>query len=348
MTADPLPAALGSDHLTAALRRCGALAAGRVTAVAVASSRATTLSQIIQVRLSYDGAAQDAPRALVFKSGHPARADGSWGGGRAEVAFYTDVASAIPGYPVPRCFEANADETTKAWHVLLEDLSESHFTLTDWPLPPDMRSCEIIMAARARLQAASWGDPRLGTAIGTWPWRTDEHLAHFAAHVAKFADRHGDRLPRERLALYERLIGAAPRLFARDRNLTIVQGDAHFWNCFLPRDGGGDVRFFDWDSWRVDLGTCDLAYMIAMHWYPDRRRRVERALLDSYHAALVAHGVRNYDRAALDEDYRLAVLWQITTPVWQESYGIPPFFWWNNLERIMLAVDDLGCRDLLG
>jgi hypothetical protein len=21
--------------------------------------------------------------------------------------------------------------------------------------------------------------------------------------------------------------------------------------------------------------------------------------------------------------------------------------WWNNLERIMLAVDDLGCRDLL-
>jgi hypothetical protein len=21
--------------------------------------------------------------------------------------------------------------------------------------------------------------------------------------------------------------------------------------------------------------------------------------------------------------------------------------WWNNLERILLAVDDLGCRDLL-
>jgi hypothetical protein len=27
--------------------------------------------------------------------------------------------------------------------------------------------------------------------------------------------------------------------------------------------------------------------------------------------------------------------------------NIPPRVWWNNLKRIMLAVDDLGCRDLL-
>jgi hypothetical protein len=26
---------------------------------------------------------------------------------------------------------------------------------------------------------------------------------------------------------------------------------------------------------------------------------------------------------------------------------IPPVIWWNNFERIMLAVDDLGCRELL-
>jgi hypothetical protein len=42
------------------------------------------------------------------------------------------------------------------------------------------------------------------------------------------------------------------------------------------------------------------------------------------------------------------VLWQIATPVWQSNANIPPVIWWNNLERIMLAVDDLGCRDLLG
>jgi len=33
--------------------------------------------------------------------------------------------------------------------------------------------------------------------------------------------------------------------------------------------------------------------------------------------------------------------------VWQEANGIPPLIWWNNLERCLMAVDDLGCRDLL-
>jgi hypothetical protein len=27
--------------------------------------------------------------------------------------------------------------------------------------------------------------------------------------------------------------------------------------------------------------------------------------------------------------------------------NIPLVFWWNNLERVLLAADDLGCRDLL-
>ena len=54
-----------------------------------------------------------------------------------------------------------------------------------------------------------------------------------------------------------------------------------------------------------------------------------------------------YDRRALDDDYRLSVLWQIATPVWQAAYDIPPLIWWNNLGRIFLAVDDLGCHELL-
>jgi hypothetical protein len=35
------------------------------------------------------------------------------------------------------------------------------------------------------------------------------------------------------------------------------------------------------------------------------------------------------------------------TPVWQASVNIPPVIWWNNFERIFLAVDDRGCRDLI-
>jgi hypothetical protein len=79
----------------------------------------------------------------------------------------------------------------------------------------------------------------------------------------------------------------------------------------------------------------------------DRRRAMERPLLDLYHAELKARGVSDYDRRALDDDYRLSALWCITTPVWQSGANIPPVIWWNNFERIHMAVEELGCRDLL-
>lgn len=79
--------------------------------------------------------------------------------------------------------------------------------------------------------------------------------------------------------------------------------------------GGENVRLIDWEDWSIDAATDDLAYMMAMLWYPDRRRRMERPLLDRYHAELLNRGVSGYDRRALDDDYRLSALWLITRPV---------------------------------
>ncbi len=87
--------------------------------------------------------------------------------------------------------------------------------------------------------------------------------------------------------------------------------------------------------------------MIAMQWYPERRQALERALLNRYYETLISCGVGGYTRGALDQDYRLSVLWQITKPVWQWSINLPPLIWWNNLERVMMAVEDLGCEELL-
>jgi hypothetical protein len=247
---------------------------------------------------------------------------------------------------------AHWDEETRDWRLLLEDLSDSHLIATTWPLPPTFAQCETIIEARARFHAHWWDDSRLGAAIGSWgdADAADRFLKRLGEKYAQFVDRMGDRLPRERRELYECLLASAPRLLARAdsrRNVTIVHGDAHVWNCFLPRDGAADVRLFDWDSWRLGAGAEDLAYMMAVHWYPDRRRRMEGPLLDRYHAALLAHGVVGYNRRALDDDYRLSALWAIATPVFQAGAGIPPVIWWNNFERILLAVDDLGCRELL-
>ena len=353
MTTDALPAAIDADHLSGVLRASGALGAdGAVRTLTVESSRATVLSRIVRLRLAYDGAAGAAPASLILKTGLPERGE-AWRAraNQREVAFYTQVAAAMPARLVPRCFEARFDRETNAWHLLLEDLTDTHMIASSWPLPPTLAQTERIVALHARFHAAWWDDPRLGVSIGTWLETGDAPLQAFAAKVEAFAERLGDRLAPERRDLYVRLIDQGHRLNARHhahRNLTIVQGDAHVWNVFLPRaEDSDDARLFDWDSWRVDVATDDLAYMMALHWYPEHRHRAERLMLDRYHAGLLAHGVTGYDRRALDDDYRLSVLWQAATPVWQAAGDIPPWIWWPHLERIFQAIDDLGCRDLL-
>jgi hypothetical protein len=341
-----------AEHLTEALRRAGVLRNASVHEVEVESARSTILSRIIRLRLAYDGDAAEAPASIILKTGLDGSVGAGWFSGRQEVAFYAQVAAAMPGTAVPRCYEARCDEAGKTWHLLLQDLTETHTIPTTWPLPPTQAQCESIIAARARLHAAWWDDTRLGVSVGAQQDAAvrEQRLRNWEAQFAQFVDRLGELLPSHRRVLYERLLQSAPRLFTRydrRRNLTIVQGDAHVWNCFLPRDGGDDVRLFDWDAWHIDVAAIDHANMMAMHWYPDCRRLLEGPLLDHYHATLLAHGVQGYDRAALDEDYRLAVLWQLMTPVWQVTANIPPVIWWNNMERLLLAVDDLSCRDLL-
>lgn len=44
----------------------------------------------------------------------------------------------------------------------------------------------------------------------------------------------------------------------------------------------------DWDGWNVDRGTMDLAYMIGLHWYLERRAQLEQPLVRWYHQRLLA------------------------------------------------------------
>jgi len=353
MTATDLPSAAEPAALTATMREAGVLASGAVSDVAVISDRPMLISRIIRLALTYQGEAPDAPRTLILKTPLPAFAKTLWQGGRHEVTFYRDLARVMPPRLVPGGYGGGWNKEALTWHLLLEDLTDTHQTAAQWPLPPTVPDAERIVRALARLHAAWWDDPRLGVSIGSLatPEETAKHSEVFAGHYQRFADQLGDRLSSDRRAIYDRFMAAAPRLLERyhaGRHLSIAHGDAHVWNFLVPKAiGSDDVRVFDFDQWRVNVPAQDLAYMIALHLYPDRRAQVERPLLDCYHETLVAHGVTGYDRAALDQDYRRAVLWHIAQPVWQWTIQIPPVIWWNHLERIFLAVDDLGCRDLL-
>jgi len=351
MIADPPPAAANAELLTKALRESGALPRGGVRSATVVSSAKKLRSHTLRLRLDYEGLAGDAPDTIILKMGYLDGAGRSSYANRQEMAFYRDVAPALPERLVPRCFEVVKAAGNSAWHLLLEDLTETHFIATEWPLPPSLEQYEAIVQAQARFHAAWWDSPQLGVSVGTFVDNWNGVLRSLTQQFARFIDRYGELLSSGRRDLYERLFDRAPHLLARQqsrRNLTLIHGDAHPWNFFLPRPGiGAGVRLIDWEDWGIDTATDDLAYMMAMLWYPDRRHRMERALLDLYHAALLAQAVSAYDRQALHDDYRLSVLWLITRPIRQAANNIAARVWWNNLERIMLAVDDLGCRDLL-
>lgn len=347
---DILPNAVNPDHLTHALRRSGLLERGKVCGVIVDSPRAKLRSRVMRVHLTYDKEDRQAPSSVIIKEGLPNPNERTLSTAVREIEFYRYIAPAMSFQSVPRCFETHWDSEAKQWYLLLEDLTDSHFIPTDWPLPPTMEQCKKIVEGRARIHAAWWDDKRLGSSIGRWR-NTDRYSQALERQFGAFSDRHADLLPRDRRDFCERLIKQVPQLLARyqsHRNLTIIHGDAHVWNCLLPKSGETqDVRFLDWEDWGIDTATADIAYMMATHWYPDRRRLMERSLLDHYHETLLTCGVGSYTRQALYDDYRLSALWQVTRAIGQAQLNIPARVWWNNLERAFLAVEDLACHELL-
>lgn len=346
-----LPWAVTPDELTDALRRAGTLRNGRVVDVTADALRTTVLSRVGRLHLTYEGATDGAPSSVFIKTGQLERTEQRWQGYRHEVDFYTDVAPKMPSGVVPTCLDAQFDEATGNWRLVLEDLTDTHGLLkTPWPLPPSIEESKLLLSTWAGFHAAWWDSPLLGGSIGRWADPSNAQIQTFTEKFEQFEKELGERLSPERRDVYRRLIENGHRLNARyhsHRNMTIVHGDSHPWNVLLPLRDGDTARIFDWDCWRADVATDDVAYMMAVHWFPDYRRRNERAMLDHYHDELLRHGVTGYGRDALWDDYRLSTLWHIATPVWQCVGKIPPAIWWNHLDRIFSAVEDLDCRTLL-
>jgi hypothetical protein len=186
MTTSDLHPAARPEALTQALRLCGALGAGRVSAVAVESAKPTVLSRITRVRLSYEGPAEGAPGSLIVKTGLTMPGGATWSGGRFEVAFYAQVGRAMTAPPLPRCYGGAWLPDTNDWHLLLEDLTDTHGVVSAWPLPPSREESERIVATWARFHAAWWDDPRLGDTVGRWADPGDGQLKAFEERLDGF------------------------------------------------------------------------------------------------------------------------------------------------------------------
>lgn len=297
----------------------------------------TPISKLVFLKVVYSAEApSDLPRHLVVKSPHNAE--------HSEVQFYRQLAPLMETPPVVRCL-ATIDDTST---IVIEDLRATHDN-PPWPVPPSRTQCERAVEALAHVHAHWWESSKLGQEVGK-PNTTESlttMVQGIAAHLPSFFDTFGDALAVQTRNVYERVFSSSLKPWLRltdPRALTIIHGDAHAWNFLFPRIGDGPAFLFDWQLWHVDVGARDLAFMMALHWYPSQRRELERPLLHHYHENLRR---TDYSFDELWLDYRRCVVRNLTFPIISWSRGVKPAYWWHRLECAVAAYFDLGCEELI-
>jgi len=353
------------DWLTRILSEKGYLSQSNVTSVKEVSRlqhSATWFADISFLEVSYAGKApKSTPNRLFLKISKPNLKPADLLCGRKEVEFYSTIAKAMDDPPLARCYDAVYAPDTGRSHVLLDDLSETHFRPQP-PLPPSRPDCERVMDCLAKFHAHWWEHPRLGTDIGRLSNGETSHAENLGfPHSLReteemfpgFVDFLGDRLSTARCRLFEKVLSSWPfsilseRLNER-RGITLIHRDAHAWNFLYPRNPEHDrVRIIDWHEWGIGMGTNDLTEMIVLWWYPEHRARMEESLVRRYHRQLTEYGVEGYDWEQCWNDYRLSASRILLYPIWMHAEGRSPTFWWPVLERGILAFQDLECVELL-
>lgn len=335
--------------LTNALRRKGHLFQGEVVSVNVKE----TQKHHFALEAAYSADAPDSlPQALILKW-----YSGDYPYGLQEALFFDQIAPAMSAPPVPTCYDTRADWEYNQAHILLKDLSATHYVT---PPPYDdvsRETFEQVIDAHAEIHAHWWNHPRIKQedilrAVGVGvaheaitPKTIRQNQRHFAetalpTRIEQFAEQ----FPREWQELCQRVIASWADLFIqrieREERLTLIQGDAQLGNVLLPRDPQRNRPIIiDWEGCTRGLGVWDLARTLIQTELPSTvRMELEKVLLSRYQARLTERGI-DYSLDDCRADYRLSVIANIPHALVFESYAY--------LESAMRAFKDWHCEEML-
>jgi len=345
---DHVSSMASSEWLTSELAANGYLLSGRVAAVDQRVSRigATMTSTFYQLDINYTpDFAGTAPSSCLMKVGYPEL----FAVTKEEAAFYDRARRNGPTDGLVTAFATAVSEDAQSAVILLEDRVDCH-PPSEWPLPPTLDLCERAIRSLATVHARWWNSPELSDPLFermTDRWMSAEERSKL---LSSFFESLSDRLTQSRRTTLENLSDKYPdavhRRLEQTNFQTLVHGDAHFWNFLYPADASLRPVLIDWQSFSVHFAAYDLAYMIGLHWFPERRERFEEALLHAYHDELHTQGI-DYSFDDLWFDYRLQVAGLLFLPIIQWSDKAPALIWWPHLERAFSVFDELDCRELL-
>lgn len=344
-----------SEWLTSVLGNSDALTGGAVTAFDVETGGGNW-SANARLTVHYMDDAQGArPRRLFLKMVNADLDDEFFG--PSEVAYYTRDYAGVENAPLLRCHDARFSDEEKRYHLLLDDVSETHIQAAK--KPPTISYGRTLAEGLAAMHAHWWGGQRLAEAGA--PIHSEGHIRRFAeiarpgaGHIVE--DLSGDLKPHWP-ALIEDLFANHPDAMVRraqnDNGFTLIHGDVGDSNVLVPREGDRPIYIidrqpFDW-SLTTWLGVYDLAYAIVLDWEVDVRRGLEIPVLRQYHAHLIENGVDGYSWEQLMDDYRICVAMGVYIATEYCRGGINEKWrpvWSQMLRRALTACDDLNCREL--
>jgi hypothetical protein len=342
--------------LTDILRRSGALTRGAVAAFDVDPGRGNW-STSGALRLRYTpGAEGERPARLFLKMVNTDTGDGEFFG-PSEVDYYTRDYVDVPAAPLLRCYDARYSQELRRYHVLLDDVSETHVNASE--KEPTLAYGLALAEGLAALHACWWGAERLAEAGA--PIHNAAHIRSFVAiaepgvdHILRrFSSELRPHWPDSVRELFARHPQAMIERTSDPNGFTLIHGDAGEQNILTPRQGDRPVYIidrqpFDW-SLTTWLGAYDLAYALVLDWPTELRRQWEMPVLERYHSRLVEHGVQGYSWQRLVDDYKLCVAMGVYVAVEYCRGGINERWisaWLLMLQRSLLACDELDCRAL--
>ena len=342
-----------TEWLTSALVASGALTCGAVASFELGAGQGNWSSNA-RLNVKYtDGAQGSLPWRLFLKMVNTNLGDQSFDA--SEVRYYwrdyVDVADA----PLLRCYDAQYAEALGRYHILLDDVSETHITAAE--KAPTLDYGLALAEGFAALHARWWGGQRL-VAAGA-PMHSASHIRSLAAIAEPGVDHILKRFSSE---LKPHWPDALREIFARhpqamiersrDANgFTLIHGDPGEQNILVPRQGDRPIYLidrqpFDWalTTW---LGVYDLVYAIVLDWPVETRRQCEMPILERYRACLSRNGVGDYSWGQLLHDYRLCVPMCVYVATEYCCAGINERWIHTTLamlQRSLTACDDLGYR----
>jgi hypothetical protein len=278
------------------------------------------LGEVSRVHLTYVEPSDDAPVTLITKFASPfpenvflAQAMGFYD---REVNFYNQAAAGL-AVRTPRCYFAEIAPDGASFALVLEEIPGA--TMIDQLQGATVEQSAQVFDLLASVHAGLWESDQL-YGFGWLPpmnnpmYKGSQALAE--AKLPSFLATWTDRLPATTLAAVEAFIPRYPEFldWAVDQGgLTMAHTDCRAENYLWSNTG--ELAMIDFQFLTRFWGAWDVANWLGASLTTDDRRANQDALVEGYHAGLVARGVKGYSLDRCWRDIRASLLVQTFSAV---------------------------------